>query len=317
VAREDHARGTSSRDGREAASGQAEELQEGSGTGAVASSFRTPLYTAQHSERYARQEIIRRYEKITGSSLIVVIDQIFAENMTYLEELLFDCAADKPLHVLLASPGGDGETAVRIVRSMQARCSGLTVLVPDMAKSAATLLCLGADRILMGPGGDLGPVDPQLAIGGRSLVSAKEIVEAVAEAERRIKASPETFPLFANLLADVNMLMVEQARSALARSGALVSEALESSGIRTPEQVQELTQLLQAPLIADPHSHSAVISADAAHGFGLPVEKTDPSSDEWALVWSLWTRYFTIGCFPAGMTAVYEGRRASHIFGPA
>jgi len=54
--------------------------------------------------------------------------------------LLFDCDPNRPLHLLLASPGGDGETAIRMVRSIQARCSELTLIIPDMAKSAATLL---------------------------------------------------------------------------------------------------------------------------------------------------------------------------------
>ena len=79
--------------------------------------------------------------------------------MTVLEELLFDCDPQKDLHLLLSSPGGDGETALRMVRSMQLRCKELTAVAPDMAKSAATILCLGAHHILMGPGSDLGPID--------------------------------------------------------------------------------------------------------------------------------------------------------------
>lgn len=289
---------------------EAQELPTGSGV------TRTPLFTAQHSERYARQQLIRAYESATGANLVVMLDQIFPPNMTYLEELIFDCDTNKPLHVLLASPGGDGETAIRMVRSMQTRCSELTVVVPDMAKSAATLLCLGADRILMGPAGDLGPVDPQFQIGGRSLASAKEIVAAIDEAERRVKESPETYPLFAGLLSDVNMLMVEQARSALDRTEALVREALSCCEVRSGEDVDTLTAALKAPLIDEPKSHSAVIDVQAAQKFGLPAEPYDPASDEWRRVWELWTRYFTLGCWPAGITAVYEGRRASHILSP-
>ncbi|WP_297827626.1 hypothetical protein, partial [Mycobacterium sp.] len=186
-------------------------------------------------------------------------------------------------------------------------------LVPDMAKSAATLLCLGADKILMGPAGDLGPVDPQFQIGGRSLASAKEIVAAIDEAERRVKESPETYPLFAGLLSDVNMLMVEQARSALDRTEALVREALGCCETRSSKDVENLTKALKAPLIEEPKSHSAVIDVQAARTFGLPAESYDPASEEWHRVWELWTRYFTLGCWPAGITAVYEGRRASHI----
>lgn|GEM_PF-388471 len=306
--------GTGARSG--TAAGQAEELPTHSRAGGVANRFRTPLFQAQNSERYERQKLVGRYQELTGANLVVFIDQIFPANMTFLEELLFDCESGRPLHVLLASPGGDGETAIRIVRSMQSRCTDLTILVPDMAKSAATILCLGADKILMGPGGDLGPVDPQMQIGGRALASAKEIVEAVDEAERRVTASPEAYPLFATLLSDVNMLMVEQARSALARSEALVREALESNRTRTASDVDRLAAALKAPLIDDPASHSAVISVDAACRYGLPAEAADPNGEEWQIVWSLWTRYFTLGCFPVGPVAIYEGARASHILSP-
>jgi len=318
VAREGTKGNASQGDEQGHAAGEAEEFPSGGGADEVAPPppIRTPLFQAQHSERYARQALLTEYERLTGASLIVVIDQIFPENLTYLEELLFDCDAARPLHVLLASPGGDGETAIRMVRSMQSRCSTLTVLLPDMAKSAATLMCLGADEIIMGPGGDLGPVDPQFQIGSRALASAKEIVRAIDEAEERITKNPDTFPLFAALLADVNMLMVEQARSALDRTGALVEEALSCNHGRKRRDVKALAKRLQAPLIDDPASHSAVIPVAAAQAFGLPAVATDPSSREWALIWSLWTRYFTLGCFPAGTVAVYEGRRASHVLKP-
>lgn len=277
--------------------------------------MRTPLFQAEHSGRYKRQALIGEYQQITGANLIVVIDQITPTNMTVLEELLFDCDPQKDLHLLLSSPGGDGETALRMVRSMQLRCKELTVVVPDMAKSAATILCLGAHHILMGPGGDLGPIDPQMIFlgedGRRTAASAKEIVAAIGEAEERIRANPGSFPLFASLLSDVNMLMVEQAKAALSRSEALMREALSVQG-RTREEVDALAAKLKEPLIDAPSSHSAVISVDHATGYGLPAERADVNSEEWQLIWELWTRYFSEGCWPAGQKAIYEGIHASH-----
>lgn len=298
--------------------GEADQLPQRGRTGRLDRSGRprTPLFAARHSERYARQTLLSEYQELTGSNTIVMIDQIFPSNLTFMEELLFDCDPSKPLHLLLASPGGDGETAIRMVRSMQSRCTELTVVLPDMAKSAATLICLGADSIVMGPAGDLGPVDPQFQLGGRSLASAKEIVAAVDEAEDRVKQNPETYPLFAGLLADVNMLMVEQARNALDRTGAMVREALGCLASRTAADVDALAKALQAPLIDDPTSHSAVIPVGQAKAWGLPAAAAAPASEEWGIIWSLWTRYFTMGCFPAGPVAIYEGARASHVIPP-
>ena len=196
---------------------------------AVGASFRapTPLFAAQHADRYARRLLIQEYERLTGARLIVMIDAIFDTGVTLLEELLVDADPDQPLHLMLASPGGDGEVAIRLVKALQASCSHLTIVVPDMAKSASTLMCLGADTIIMGPASDLGPVDPQFSLPDRGgLVSAREIQRAVRDAESRVAEQPETLELYASLLADVNMLMVEQATSALERTEVLIREAL-------------------------------------------------------------------------------------------
>jgi len=61
-------------------------------------------------------------------------------------------------------------------------CTNLfRVIVPNMAKSAATLVALGADVIVMGYFSELGPIDPQkiIKIGGVSQqVSAQAFLDA-------------------------------------------------------------------------------------------------------------------------------------------
>ena len=276
----------------------------------MATPVHTPLFAAEHFARYERQQLIRNYQNLTDCNLIVLIDQLFPASLTVVEELLYGFTPNKPIHLLLASPGGNGEAAVRLVRSIQKRCSELTVLLPDMAKSAATILCLGADHLLFGPNGDIGPVDPQLPLPA-GLASAKNIVEAVAEAERRVTNNPQTYPLFGGLLGQVNMLTVEQARSALERSSALVEEALASNPRRSPDEVAELAQNLQKPLIDDPKDHSAATSCADAQRFGLPAVEVDSSSAEWQIVRNLWAHYFAMHTYPAGPNAIYEGEIAS------
>jgi ClpP class serine protease len=198
--------------------------------------------------------------------------------------------------------------AVRLVRSAQARCSELTVIVPDIAKSAATLMALGADSILMGPASDLGPVDPQFQMGDYDLVSAKDVISAVERALDDVAARPDTFPLHSGLLADVNALRVQQARSALDRTDDLLREALLSNPRRSQEQVDELAQRLHEPLIEAPKDHAAIFSAEDARKHGLPVVSCDPSSDQWRRIWQLWMHYYAL--FPV---QVYEGDMASQV----
>ena len=133
--------------------------------------------------------------------LIVMIDPIIDRGVTMFEELIYDADPREDLHVLLHSPGGDGEIAIRLVRAAQSRCRELTVIIPDMAKSAATLLTLGAHHIMMGPASDLGPIDPQFFINNE-LVAAKDIIAAVDDAATKVMTSPETYPVYAPLLSD-------------------------------------------------------------------------------------------------------------------
>lgn len=83
-----------------------------------------------------------------------MIDQIDPDSATLFAELLHGTDPDLDLHLILRSRGGDGEVAVRLARMAQAACRRFVVVVPDIAKSAATIFALGAHEIVMiKPGG--------------------------------------------------------------------------------------------------------------------------------------------------------------------
>lgn len=62
--------------------------------------------------------------------------------------------------LLIHSNGGDGVVPWRLVSLIREFAAEFTVLVPNRAYSAATLMALGADSVLMHPMGVLGPIDP-------------------------------------------------------------------------------------------------------------------------------------------------------------
>ena len=68
----------------------------------------------------------------------------------------------KPVGLLLHSWGGLAEYAYKIVRLFQRRTEKLTLIVPCHAKSAATIMALGGNSILMGRDAELGPLDVQI-----------------------------------------------------------------------------------------------------------------------------------------------------------
>ena len=213
---------------------------------------------------------------------------------------------------MLGTPGGDGETALRLIRQAQSRCRRLSVIVPDQAKSAGTLFVLGADEIHMGPTSDLGPVDPQFLLANGSLAAARAIIAAVEDAERRIQQNPTTYPLHASLLSDITAIMVQQARDAMARTEDLVKEALACVDSRSQDDIDALAGELKEHLISKQTEHRAIVSADDAMRCGLPVRVADPGSEQWRAIWRLWTKYLVLGA-----EYVYEGELASQIAKPA
>ena len=66
------------------------------------------------------------------------------------------------INVLLDSPGGSLDSAYKIVRYLTCYTSELNVHVPRRAKSASTLLALGAKHIYLSQFGELGPLDTQI-----------------------------------------------------------------------------------------------------------------------------------------------------------
>lgn len=63
--------------------------------------------------------------------------------------------------LLIESLGGYPDAAYKLAKLFYNRAGGFTALVPGYAKSAATLICLGANQIILGEGGELGPLDMQ------------------------------------------------------------------------------------------------------------------------------------------------------------
>jgi len=66
------------------------------------------------------------------------------------------------LDVILESSGGDLDFAIKLYKMLRAHCKKLTVIVPFWAKSAASLVALSADDVLLTPYGELGPIDAQV-----------------------------------------------------------------------------------------------------------------------------------------------------------
>jgi ClpP class serine protease len=73
------------------------------------------------------------------------------------------------LDLFLYTRGGAIDVPWRLVSALRSTAKEWNVLIPFRANSAGTLIALGADRIVLGPQGELGPIDPQMSV--RRIVS--------------------------------------------------------------------------------------------------------------------------------------------------
>jgi len=106
--------------------------------------------------------------------------------------------------LFLISNGGSVEAAYKITKlCKQFSDSKYEVIIPRHAKSAATLVAIGADVIHIGPLGELGPIDPQ--VGGLPALGVKRALEIIAPI---IAKNPKSSELFARYLG--SKLSIEQ-----------------------------------------------------------------------------------------------------------
>ncbi len=94
--------------------------------------------------------------------------------------------------LILLSGGGIIEPAYQISKLCKHYSKErFIVAVPRQAKSAATLIALGADEIHMGPLGQLGPIDPQL--GGLPALGVTQALQTIASLSQRFPGSADMF----------------------------------------------------------------------------------------------------------------------------
>jgi hypothetical protein len=115
-----------------------------------------------------RIPLIQKLEELRGSKVITLflgtkpnmITQIGSDAVRYIYDHLEKIKKCENLDLFLYTIGGDTLVPHRLTRLLREFCGKFSVLIPSKAASAGTLLCLGANEIVMGKMGELSPIDP-------------------------------------------------------------------------------------------------------------------------------------------------------------
>ena len=290
--------------------------------GSAAPDARTPLFRAYNEGRYQRQELIKRIQDRTQRRLICYVSgstlqcMIQADDTLPFVDLLHNVREGESLELLLHTIGGSVDVAeklMRLARSSIGQDAELRVIVPEFAKSAGTVMVLGADCVVMSDTSELGPIDPQMRFadsrGNLRLHSVQNYLDAYKEHYEKITEHPENVAAQIMLgKIDPDMVTLCEAVMARARQSA---ESLLMHGMfrRGGNITQTVSQLLDTKRWL---SHSQMISwADAKDpGIGLIVEYLQQNDDLWQDYWRL---YCLQRLVITDNQKLYESDRASHI----
>ncbi|MBV6397468.1 MAG: hypothetical protein HFACDABA_03082 [Anaerolineales bacterium] len=112
------------------------------------------------------QAILEKLAAQLGGPLIAYwnnpMGSVCQNDVVALYELLERLLPQDTVYLFIKSNGGNGQSSLRLVNLLRQYCNKLVALVPLECASAATMIALGANEILMGPMAYLTAVDTSL-----------------------------------------------------------------------------------------------------------------------------------------------------------
>lgn len=223
--------------------------------------------------------------------------QITDDDAEMLESILAAEHDGKKLVLVVNSPGGQALAAERMANLCRQYSAedGFEVVVPHMAKSAATMICFGADKIHMSRTAELGPVDPQVTykddFGIERWISAEEYVRAYDDLmDKGTKSGAKNIEPFLQQLNRFDARYIEALKSAQKLSED-ISVSLLRSGMMKGKTEAAVKKAIAVFLKQQAtQSHGRMISHDGAKACGLNVDLIDLYSPLWNTIWELYVR---------------------------
>lgn len=195
--------------------------------------------------------------------------------------------------LLISSPGGDGLAAERIIKACRSHSGSKEYwcVVAGKAKSAATMVCLGASKIMMAPTSELGPVDPQIIRkedGKIKRFSAHNYVKSYTKMfQEAVKAKGNMQP-YLQQLSNYDEREIEEFRSIIELAEDIAVRTL-STGMMEKKSKPAIRKAIDVFLTpsAGTKSHGRPIYFEEADKCGLTIENLDVTSDLWQAIYEL------------------------------
>lgn len=257
--------------------------------------------------RSERLSLIEAIQDLRGSKLIAYITgdrenvstRVAPDVIRVFHRHLEELGPQPKIDLYLYTRGGDVLTPWRLVNLLREYTEDLAVLIPFRAYSAGTLIALGANEIVMGKMGELGPIDPSVANAfnpddpynprAKIPVSVEDVSSYLLLAREMagLRSEPEVGEVFRFLSEKVHPLALGNVHRnyllirSLARRLLLLHLNHEQEE-RISDIIDNLTEKLYA------HNHM-ISRREAKNDIGLGVTIPDPGLEK--LMWGLWEVY--------------------------
>lgn len=251
-------------------------------------------------------KLIEDLERKRGSKIIVYFTgdrQPFGSRIAedavrplyeHLMNLDFD-DGENIIDLFIYSRGGDISVPWRIASMVREFCEEFNVLVPYKAQSAATLLSLGADNIIMGKKAELGPIDPTLVkatIGEGALpqqeISVEDVNSFLSFVKERANINDQVAlsQVLENLVKQVGPLTLGNVNRQNSHIRLVARKLLTSRKEKIDEEkINTIIETLTEKI----YSHGHAIGRKEAKDIGLPIISPDENTED--LLWQLYLRY--------------------------
>jgi ClpP class serine protease len=205
----------------------------------------------------------------------------------------------KKIDLFIYSRGGDVNTPWPMINTIRNFSKELNVLIPLHCHSAATLIALGADKVIMSKTGTLSPIDPTVANAFNPKdnntplgISVEDVTSYISLAKDKkrvgIKSENNIKEVFRYLATKVHPLALGNVKRSHTQIRQLAKKLLElhqknESAKKLDKIVNELTENFYT------HNHS-IFRDEARNQIGLK-SITDASLEEESILWDIYKSY--------------------------
>jgi len=254
--------------------------------------------------RIQRIPIIKKIESVRESRVIAYVTsdrapigaQIGDDAIRPIYQRLRELGGAPRIDLFLYSRGGAIDVPWRLVTALRQAAKEWCILVPFRANSAGTLIALGADSIVMGRHGELGPIDPSMGMkrmvpgpGGQGAfvqdsVSVEDVMAYVRFVQDRCQLTEQD--ALASAIGKLSDRVDPVALGSVYRTHSHIRDVARRILLSraTPANEEVLNQIVQT-LAEHVYAHGHAIGCAAAKNMQLPVEAASSELD--GLMWDL------------------------------